>query len=65
MAVTVELTDLDFARAQFEKLMQNNGRSVDRNSDGTYYYNKIQDYWVVFQVGFRAGRNSAGGTCEF
>jgi hypothetical protein len=65
MAVTVELTDEQFARVSFEKLLEHNNKSTDKNSDGTYYYNGTQSLWVVYQAGFRRGRESAGATCEF
>jgi hypothetical protein len=65
MTVTIKLTDEQYARISFEKFLEYNGRSADKNSDGTYFYSKTQDMWVTYQVGFRAGRGSASGTCEF
>lgn len=37
MAVTVELTDLEFARVSFEKFLAHNKKSTDKHDDGTYY----------------------------
>ncbi len=65
MAITVKINDLDYARIEFERLLAHNCKSADKNQDGTYYYTEIQNWWVMYQSGFRVGRDSAGGTCEF
>ena len=65
MAVIIELPDLDYARYKFEQLLDFNKMSKDKNEDGSYYYGKTQNMWVAFQSGFRAGRASADGGCEF
>ena len=65
MAVDVKMSDEDYARIEFEQFMSANGRSTERNTDGTYYYSKIQGYWQCFQVGFNRGRRSSSGVCEF
>lgn len=65
MSVIVELTDEDYARISFERFLTSNKKSTDKCADGTYYHRDIQNYWVVYQVAFRAGRKSVDGTCDF
>lgn len=65
MAVTLELSDLEYARLAFENLLKHNNRSSDKNLDGTYYYRDTENWWVIYQSGFRKGRESANGTCDF
>lgn len=59
------MSDEQFARIKFEKFLTYNNLSADKLESGEYYYSKTQDMWVTFLVGFRAGRESASGTCEF
>ena len=65
MAVTIELPDLDYARYKFEQFLDYNKLSTEKAGDGTYYYGKTQNMWVAFQSGFRFGRASVNGSCEF
>ena len=66
MAVKLELSDLEYARLQFEALMAQNRLSTARDASGDdYYYQPVQDMWVAFKVGFREGRKTCDGTCEF
>ena len=63
--VEVKMQDEQFARIKFEKFLAYNNLSADKRESGEYYYRETQNKWVSFLVGFRAGRESAGGTCEF
>ena len=64
MAVAVEMTDLEYARLQFEQMLEFNNFSREKNEDGSYYHTRINNLWVFYQHAFREGRKSAGGSCE-
>lgn len=63
--VEVKMSDEQYARIKFESFLHYNNISADKNSNGEYYYRETQNKWVAFYVGFRAGRESVNGTCEF
>ena len=65
MPVSVVMSDEDYLRIKFDRFLAHNRMSAVKNEDGTYYSRHTQNMWVAFVVGFRTGRESAGGTCEF
>lgn len=65
MTVKVAMSDEEFARIKFERLMQLNGFSTSKKDDKeTYRAVEVQDMWMAYRAGFQAGRGSAAGTGE-
>lgn len=65
MAVSVSMSDLEYARIRFEQMLEFNNYSRAKNEDGSYYHTRVHNLWVFYQHAFRVGRESASGSCEF
>lgn len=66
MAVTVKMSDIEFARINFEQFVMRLGYRLERDVNGTSYVSRtVDNWWVFYQMAFKQGRESAGGQCEF
>jgi hypothetical protein len=49
----------DKMRAEFEALCDSKNYSTEKDAFGNYWLPEIDDFWIIFQLAYAAGRKAA------